>query len=85
MSRAQLSDIERGIGPLSLRRARQLALVLGESFLEVVQAVLQDRVEAAGFSVQVSVSSQPALARDGGSYAGEEDPGRGSSGRARGA
>lgn len=49
ISAAQLSDIERGIGPLSLRRANQIAKVLGQPFVEIVQAVLQDKLEAAGF------------------------------------
>lgn len=57
MSPAQLSEVERGLQPLSLRRANQISKVLGSSFAEVVQAVLQDRVEDAGFSdLQVSVA-----------------------------
>lgn len=57
MSPAQLSEVERGLQPLSLRRANQISKVLGSSFAEVVQAVLQDRVEAAGFcELQVSVA-----------------------------
>jgi transcriptional regulator with XRE-family HTH domain len=56
ISAAQLSDIERGIGPLSLRRANQIAKALGQSFAEIVQAVLQDRVDEAGFDLIVSVS-----------------------------
>lgn len=50
MSLSQLSDIERGIGTLPLRRARQMAEVLGVSFAEVVCAVLQDRLYEAGFT-----------------------------------
>jgi transcriptional regulator with XRE-family HTH domain len=49
MSPAQLSDVERGIAPLSLRRANQLSKVIGKPFAEVVRAVLQDRIEDAGF------------------------------------
>lgn len=61
MGKAQLSDIERGIKPLPLRRAKQLAVVLDTSVAEIVQAVLQDRVEAAGFDevVVVTVEQEP--------------------------
>lgn len=55
MSVAQLSDVERGIGPLSLKRARQLSKVLRQPFHEIVQAILQDHVEDAGFNFEVMV------------------------------
>jgi transcriptional regulator with XRE-family HTH domain len=55
MSVAQLSDIERGIGPLSLKRANQIANALKQPFVEIVQAILQDKLEEAGFAMHVKV------------------------------
>lgn len=49
MNLGQLSDVERGIQPLSLRRAKQLADVFPDSSTEIVQAALQDKLDAAGF------------------------------------
>lgn len=60
MNLGQLSDIERGIQHLSLRRARQMATVFGSPFDEVVRLVLQDKVQEAGFTdlrVKISVAS----------------------------
>jgi transcriptional regulator with XRE-family HTH domain len=56
MSEAQLSEIERGIGTLSLRRAHTMSVALGEPLLEIVQAVLLDRLEEAGFDLTITVS-----------------------------
>lgn len=46
---SQLSDIECGVQPLSLRRARQLAGAYGSTFADVIAAILQQRVVDAGF------------------------------------
>lgn len=57
MNLSQLSDIERGIQHLTLRRARQMATVFGSSFEEVVRLVLQDKLQEAGFTdLRVNVS-----------------------------
>lgn len=61
MSASQLSDIERGIAPLALSRARQLAAVYGVDAGPIIEAILQDRLEDAGFTdfrVIVTVSSR---------------------------
>jgi transcriptional regulator with XRE-family HTH domain len=60
ISVAQLSDIERGIETLSLKRARQLATVLEIPFPEVLSQVLQDRLNEAGFS-DLRVTVTPAV------------------------
>lgn len=60
MSRAQLSEIERGIKPISLRRAKQIAGVLEVPCTQIIQAVLQDRLDAAGFEeIVVTVEHEP--------------------------
>lgn len=60
MDKSQLSDIERGIKPLPLRRAKQLAAVLDAPVTEIVQAVLQDHLEAEGVeAVVVTVEEEP--------------------------
>lgn len=60
MSKAQLSEIERGIKPVSLRRAKQFAAVLEVPCTQIIQAVLQDRLDAAGFDeIVVTVEHEP--------------------------
>lgn len=60
MTPSQLSDIERGIQQISLRRAAQVAGVLGDSFLfGVLAAILQDKLEEAGFGHLRVVVYQP--------------------------
>lgn len=49
MNVGQLSDIERGIQHLSLRRARQMAIVFDHPFDEIVAKMLQDKLDEAGF------------------------------------
>lgn len=49
MTQAQLSDIERGIQPLSLRRARQMSVVLEAPFDEIVAELLKEKLADAGF------------------------------------
>jgi transcriptional regulator with XRE-family HTH domain len=84
ISAAQLSDIERGIGTLSLRRANQISKVLGQPFLEIVQAVLQNKLEDAGFcDVSVNVGramDESAVQQNGDDHA--EDLGQDSAGSA---
>lgn len=48
ISKGQLSDIERGIGTLSLHRVPRLAAAVHGSVLEIIQAIFQDRIEEAG-------------------------------------
>lgn len=50
MTVAHLSDIERGIQHLSLRRAQQMANVFGLPFDQIVASVLQDRLDEVGFA-----------------------------------
>jgi transcriptional regulator with XRE-family HTH domain len=67
ISTPQLSDIERGIGTLSLRRARQLADALELPFDQLVARVLQDRLDQAGLThlrVTVSVVSEADSSED---------------------
>lgn len=55
---SQLSDFERGIQPISLRRAFQIANVLGVPFDDVLTEILQERLDDTGFTnlrVHVSV------------------------------
>jgi transcriptional regulator with XRE-family HTH domain len=62
MTLGQLSDIERGIQHISLRRAYQVATVLKHSFADVVSQILQERLDEAGFRylrVQVVVVEIP--------------------------
>lgn len=66
MSLAQLSDIERGIGSLSLRRVRQLADALHLPEADVLAGVLQERLNEAGFSkfrVQVQAVDESQIRR----------------------
>lgn len=49
MTLGQLSDIERGIQTVSLRRAHQIAEVLGVPFDEVVAEILREKLHEAGF------------------------------------
>lgn len=48
MSHSQLSDIERGIQSLSLRRAQQFAKIFPQAAEAIVAAVLQDKLDEAG-------------------------------------
>lgn len=57
MNLGQLSDIERGVQHLSLRRARQMATVFEEPLDELVTLMLQDKLVEAGFTyLQVHVT-----------------------------
>ena len=49
MTLGQLSDIERGIQTVSLRRAFQIAEVLKVPFDDVVSEILRDKLYEAGF------------------------------------
>lgn len=49
ISKSQLSDIERGIQAVSLRRARQFAAVFEVPLEDVIEALLQERLSEAGF------------------------------------
>lgn len=49
ISLGQLSDIERGVQSLSLRRAEQITAVLGNEMISIVRQVLQDKLDGAGF------------------------------------
>ena len=51
-----LSDIEHGRRHVSLKAAVSLAAALEQPAHEVVQAVLQDRLDAAGLSMRVEVA-----------------------------
>ncbi len=63
MTLGQLSDIERGIQTVSLRRAFQISQVLGVSFDAVVTEILRDKLADAGFrNATVSVTTQPPVA-----------------------
>lgn len=52
MTQGQLSDIERGIKPLTLRRAKQLYLKYGATseLDEIVCQILQEKLEEVGFT-----------------------------------
>lgn len=56
ISQSQLSDIERGIQSLSLRRAKQISSVLQHSLAGVVERLLQEKLHDAGFdSLEVRI------------------------------
>lgn len=58
MRPSQLSDIERGIASLALRRAWQISRHLGADFAQVIAAILQERLHEAGFTeLRVSITS----------------------------